>query len=63
MTSACISGSNSTYRTEVLREVLVADTPYIVDDTYWVLETHRRKLGRIRYGPRAWAWIQELRED
>jgi cellulose synthase/poly-beta-1,6-N-acetylglucosamine synthase-like glycosyltransferase len=55
----CISGSNSTYRTEVLREVLVANTPYIVDDTYWVLETHRRKLGRIRYGPRAWAWIQD----
>lgn len=55
----CISGSNSTYRTSVLAEVLVARTPYIVDDTYWVLETHRRKLGRIRYGSRAWAWIQD----
>ncbi len=55
----CISGSNSTYRTDVLREVLVETTPYIVDDTYWVLETHRRKLGRIRYGPNAWAWIQD----
>ncbi len=55
----CISGSNSTYRTEVLREVLVETTPYIVDDTYWVLETHRLGLGRIRYGKRAWAWIQD----
>jgi len=55
----CISGSNSTYRTSVLRQVLVETTPYIVDDTYWVLETHRLKLGRIRYGPRAWAWIQD----
>ena len=55
----CISGSNSTYRTDVLRQVLVESTPYIVDDTYWVLETHRLRLGRIRYGPRAWAWIQD----
>jgi len=55
----CISGSNSTYRTSVLREVLVEETPYIVDDTYWVLETHRLSLGRIRYGSRAWAWIQD----
>ncbi len=55
----CISGSNSTYRTDVLRQVLVETTPYIVDDTYWVLETHRLGLGRIRYGKRAWAWIQD----
>lgn len=55
----CISGSNSTYRTSVLREVLVEETPYIVDDTYWVLETHRLGLGRIRYGSKAWAWIQD----
>ncbi len=55
----CISGSNSTYRTDVLRRVLVETTPYIVDDTYWVLETHRLGLGRIRYGKRAWAWIQD----
>ena len=55
----CISGSNSTYRTDVLRKVLVETTPYIVDDTYWVLETHRLRLGRIRYGRRAWAWIQD----
>jgi len=43
----------------VLRQVLVETTPYIVDDTYWVLETHRLGLGRIRYGKRAWAWIQD----
>ena len=55
----CISGSNSTYRTDVLKEVLVDTTPYIVDDTFWVLETHRLRLGRIRYGPNAWAWIQD----
>jgi biofilm PGA synthesis N-glycosyltransferase PgaC len=53
----CISGSNSLYRSSVLDEVLVADTPYIVDDTYWTLETHRRKLGKIVYVPTAKAWI------
>jgi poly-beta-1,6-N-acetyl-D-glucosamine synthase len=55
----CISGSNSMYTAELLREVLVEQTPYIVDDTYWVLETHRRKLGRVRYAPDAEAYIQD----
>jgi poly-beta-1,6-N-acetyl-D-glucosamine synthase len=53
----CISGSNSVYRSELLDEVLVDQTPYIVDDTYWTLETHRRKLGRIVYVPEAKAHI------
>lgn len=53
----CISGSNSLYRSSVLDEVLVEKTPYIVDDTYWTLETHRRRLGRIVYAPEAHAWI------
>lgn len=53
----CISGSNSVYRSELLDEVLVDQTPYIVDDTYWTLETHRRKLGRIVYVPEATAHI------
>lgn len=53
----CISGSNSVYRSELLDEVLVETTPYIVDDTYWTLETHRRKLGRIVYVPEARAHI------
>ncbi len=53
----CISGSNSVYRSELLDEVLVEHTPYIVDDTYWTLETHRRKLGRIVYVPEAKAHI------
>ena len=53
----CISGSNSVYRCELLDEVLVEKTPYIVDDTYWTLETHRRKLGRIVYVPEAKAHI------
>ena len=53
----CISGSNSVYRSELLDEVLVEQTPYIVDDTYWTLETHRRKLGRIVYVPEATAHI------
>lgn len=55
----CISGSNSVYRCEVLDKVLIANTPYIVDDTYWTLETHRLKLGRIVYAPKARAWIQD----
>ena len=53
----CISGSNSVYRTSVLREVVVERTPYIVDDTWWTLETVRRGLGRIVYAPDARAWI------
>jgi poly-beta-1,6-N-acetyl-D-glucosamine synthase len=53
----CISGSNSVFRSTVLAQVAVERTPYIVDDTYWTLETHRRKLGRIVYAPRAHAWI------
>lgn len=55
----CISGSNSVYRSELLDQVLVERTPYIVDDTYWTLETHRRKLGRIVYAPRAHAFVQD----
>jgi poly-beta-1,6-N-acetyl-D-glucosamine synthase len=55
----CISGSNSVYRSTLLREVLVERTPYIVDDTYWLLETQRRKLGRVRYAPDAHAYIQD----
>lgn len=55
----CISGSNSVYRTETLEQVLVEKTPYIVDDTFWVLETHRRNLGRIVYAPKARAHLQD----
>lgn len=53
----CISGSNSLFRSSLLDQIVVADTPYIVDDTYWTLETQRRKLGRIVYAPDANAWI------
>jgi poly-beta-1,6-N-acetyl-D-glucosamine synthase len=53
----CISGSNSVYRTSLLREVVVENTPYAVDDTWWTLETVRRGLGRIVYAPAAVAWI------
>lgn len=55
----CISGSNSMYRTELLDQVLVEKTPYIVDDTFWVLETQRRNLGRIIYAPLAHAYLQD----
>lgn len=55
----CISGSNSMYLSPLLKEVLVEQTPYIVDDTYWVLETQRRSLGRVVYAPDARAWIQD----
>ena len=55
----CISGSNSLYRIEVLDQVLTGDTPYIVDDTYWTLETHRLKLGTIKYSPKAKAVLQD----
>ncbi len=55
----CISGSNSMYRTELLQEVALEKTPYIVDDTYWTLEVQRRKLGRIVYAPRAAACVQD----
>ncbi|WP_243707761.1 glycosyltransferase family 2 protein [Micromonospora sp. KC606] len=55
----CISGSNSLYRTELLDVLLPQQPPYIVDDTYWVLETHRRGLGRVVYAPRAVAHLQD----
>jgi len=55
----CISGSNSVYTSAFLREVLRPDTPYVVDDTYWVLEAHRRRLGRVVYVPTTSAHIQE----
>ena len=57
----CISGSNSVYRSSLLDQVLVEKTPYIVDDTYWTLETHRRDLGRIVYAPEAVAHVQDRR--
>jgi biofilm PGA synthesis N-glycosyltransferase PgaC len=56
---SCISGSNSLYRTQVLDKVLTKNTPYIVDDTFWTLETHRLKLGTIKYAPKAKAWLQD----
>jgi poly-beta-1,6-N-acetyl-D-glucosamine synthase len=55
----CISGSNSLYRTEVLNKVLTGNTPYIVDDTYWTLETHRLALGTVKYAPKAEALLQD----
>jgi poly-beta-1,6-N-acetyl-D-glucosamine synthase len=55
----CISGSNSVYTAAFLGEVLRPDTPYVVDDTYWVLEAHRRQLGRVVYCPLTAARIQE----
>jgi len=55
----CISGSNALYRSTVLDAVVRHNTPYIVDDTYWTLETHRRKLGSILYAPEAHAWVQD----
>jgi len=55
----CISGSNSVYTSAFLREVLRPDTPYVVDDTYWVLEAHRRNLGKLVYCPTASARVQE----
>ena len=55
----CISGSNSLYRTELLDVVLFTKPPYIVDDTFWVLETHRRQLGNIIYAPKAKAYLQD----
>jgi cellulose synthase/poly-beta-1,6-N-acetylglucosamine synthase-like glycosyltransferase len=55
----CISGSNSLYRTSLLRRLTADQIPYIVDDTYWTLETHRQRLGRIVYAPRATAWVQD----
>lgn len=56
---SCISGSNSVFRASVLEQVLVEETPYIVDDTFWTLEIQRRRLGRIVYAPRAHAHIQD----
>ncbi len=55
----CISGSNSMYRSDLLADLTGQPTPYIVDDTYWTLETHRRKLGRIVYAPDAVAAVQD----
>lgn len=55
----CISGSNSVYRVELLDRVLATAPPYIVDDTYWVLETHRREYGTVVYAPRARALLQD----
>ncbi|WP_245722851.1 glycosyltransferase [Micromonospora matsumotoense] len=47
----CISGSNSVYRTELLDVVLPQQPPYIVDDTYWVLETLAVSSGRSSTPP------------
>lgn len=55
----CISGSNSVYRTELLDVVLRRPMRYIVDDTQWVLDTHRLDLGRVVYAPRAEALLQD----
>ncbi|MDQ3738402.1 MAG: glycosyltransferase family 2 protein [Actinomycetota bacterium] len=55
----CVSGSNSMYRTELLDELLPVPPPYIVDDTFWVLETQRRNLGTIVYAPKARAHLQD----
>lgn len=55
----CISGSNSVYRTQLLDEILPVQPPYIVGDTFWVLETQRRDLGGTVYAPRARAVLQD----
>jgi cellulose synthase/poly-beta-1,6-N-acetylglucosamine synthase-like glycosyltransferase len=53
----CISGSNSMFRSSILAKVVVANTPYIVDDTFWTMEVQRRKLGKIVYAPGAVAAV------
>lgn len=53
----CIAGSNSVFRAWLLDEVVLEETPYAVDDTWWTLETQRRRLGRIVYAPAARAWV------
>ncbi len=53
----CISGSNSMFCTSILAEVILPQTPYIVDDTYWTMEVQRRKLGKIVYAPAAVAAV------
>lgn len=55
----CISGSNSVYRVELLDKVLPEPPPYIVDDTFWVLETQRKQHGNIVYAPKARAHLQD----
>lgn len=55
----CISGSNSIYRVELLDKVLPEPPPYIVDDTFWVLETQRKDYGAIVYAPKARAHLQD----
>lgn len=54
-----ISGGSTAYRSDVLDSVLVHNTPYIVDDTFWCMEIQRRHLGRIEFEPLAVAAIQE----
>jgi biofilm PGA synthesis N-glycosyltransferase PgaC len=53
----CISGSNSMFRTSILGQVILPETPYIVDDTFWTMEVQRRKLGKIVYAPAAVAAV------
>ena len=53
----CISGSNSMFRSSILAKVIVPNTPYIVDDTFWTMEVQRRKLGKIVYAPGAVAAV------
>ncbi len=54
-----IPGSNSIFRTSVMTELLQRDVEYIVDDTQWLLDIQTEKLGRVVYGRRACAFVQD----
>lgn len=51
-----ICGASSTFRSKVLDQLLTEDTPYAIDDMYWMAELVRKKLGRVCYEPRAESW-------
>lgn len=54
-----ISGASTGFRASVLDEVCRAETPYIVDDTYWCWEIHRNRRGKVRFQPAARCRVQE----
>ena len=55
----CISAIEQRVHVGVLREGVRPDTPYVADDIYWVLEAHRRNLGRPSTARRRRRHIQE----
>jgi cellulose synthase/poly-beta-1,6-N-acetylglucosamine synthase-like glycosyltransferase len=51
-----ICGANSVFRANIFARLIEQDTPYAIDDMFWLAEIVRARLGRVEYVHDARSW-------